>query len=52
VIDIVFIHRRVLKRRAVRDYICTYVRGDSMEPVLRDGDAVIGRVVGVWQTLA
>jgi phage repressor protein C with HTH and peptisase S24 domain len=111
VIDIVFIHRRALMRRSVRDYICTYVRGDSMEPVLRDGaivcidtkarpeggrvprdsiwavrkddgavvkriqlqddrillisenprydietvpdgDAVIGRVVGVWQALA
>ncbi len=40
VIDIVFIHRRALKRRSVRDYICTYVKGDSMAPVLRDGAIV------------
>jgi phage repressor protein C with HTH and peptisase S24 domain len=40
VIDIVFIHRRALKRRSVRDYICTYVRGDSMSPTLRDGAIV------------
>ncbi|MBI5575520.1 MAG: helix-turn-helix domain-containing protein [Deltaproteobacteria bacterium] len=40
VIDIVFIHRRALKRRSVRDYICTYVKGDSMSPVLRDGAIV------------
>ena len=40
VIDIVFIHRRAIKRRNVRDYICTYVKGDSMSPVLRDGAIV------------
>jgi repressor LexA len=40
VIDIVFIHRRALKRRSVRDYICTYVKGDSMSPTLRDGAIV------------
>ena len=40
VIDIVFIHRRALKRRSARDYICTFVKGDSMSPVLRDGAIV------------
>ena len=40
VIDIVFIHRRALKRRSVRDYICTFVKGDSMSPILRDGAIV------------
>ncbi len=40
VIDIVFIHRGALKRRSVRDYICTIVKGDSMSPVLRDGAIV------------
>jgi len=40
VIDIVFVHRRALKRRSVRDYICTFVKGDSMSPVLRDGAIV------------
>jgi phage repressor protein C with HTH and peptisase S24 domain len=40
VVDIVFIHRRALKRRTVRDYLCTYVKGDSMFPVLRDGAIV------------
>lgn len=40
VVDIVFIHRRALKRRTVRNYLCTYVKGDSMSPVLRDGAIV------------
>jgi SOS-response transcriptional repressor LexA len=40
VIDIVFIHRRALRRRSVRDYICTFVKGDSMSPILRDGAIV------------
>lgn len=40
VVDIVFIHRRALKRRSVRDYICTFVKGDSMAPTLRDGAIV------------
>lgn len=40
VIDLVFIHRRALRRRSVQGYICTYVKGDSMHPVLRDGAIV------------
>jgi phage repressor protein C with HTH and peptisase S24 domain len=40
VIDIVFLHRRALKRKSVRDYICTFVKGDSMSPLLRDGAIV------------
>jgi phage repressor protein C with HTH and peptisase S24 domain len=40
VIDIVFIHRKALKRRSVRDYLCTFVKGDSMSPILRDGAIV------------
>jgi len=40
VIDIVFLHRRAIKRKSVRDYICTYVKGDSMAPILRDGAIV------------
>jgi SOS-response transcriptional repressor LexA len=40
VVDIVFLHSRALRRRSVRGYICTYVRGDSMLPVLRDGAIV------------
>ena len=40
VMDIVFIHRRALKRRSARGYICTVVTGDSMAPVIRDGAIV------------
>ena len=38
--DIVFIHRRALKRRSAQGYICTVVTGDSMAPVIRDGAIV------------
>ncbi|MCL5966344.1 MAG: XRE family transcriptional regulator [Deltaproteobacteria bacterium] len=40
VLDIVFIHRRALKRRSAQGYICTVVTGDSMAPVIRDGAIV------------
>lgn len=40
VVDIAFIHSGALRRRSVRGYICTYVKGDSMLPVLRDGAVV------------
>src|SRR4030065_2440295 len=37
VVDIAFIHRRALKRRSTENLICTFLRGDSMFPVIRDG---------------
>lgn len=40
VVDIAFIHRGALKRRSVRNYLCTFVKGDSMSPVLCDGAIV------------
>lgn len=40
IIDVAFIHRRILKKKDPRDLICTFVKGDSMEPVLRDGAIV------------
>lgn len=40
VVDIAFIHSGAIRRRSVRGYICTYVKGDSMLPVLRDGAIV------------
>jgi len=40
VIDIAFIHRRTLRRRNPDNLICTFVEGDSMVPILRDGAIV------------
>jgi len=40
VIDVAFIHRRILKKKDPRNLICTFVKGDSMEPILRDGAIV------------
>jgi len=40
VLDIVFIHRRALKRRSAQGHVCTVVTGDSMSPVIRDGAIV------------
>jgi phage repressor protein C with HTH and peptisase S24 domain len=40
IVDIAYIHRRTLKRKNVQDYLCTFVQGDSMFPVLRDGAIV------------
>jgi phage repressor protein C with HTH and peptisase S24 domain len=40
IVDIAYIHRRTLKRKNVRDYLCTFVKGDSMHPVIRDGAIV------------
>lgn len=40
VVDIAFIHRRTLKKKNPRDLICTFVKGDSMEPILRNGAIV------------
>jgi repressor LexA len=40
VVDIAFIHRRTLRRRSPDNLICTYVKGDSMFPILRDGAIV------------
>jgi len=37
VIDIAFIHRRTLRRKSPDNLICTFVEGDSMLPILRDG---------------
>jgi SOS-response transcriptional repressor LexA len=38
--DIAFIHRRALRRRSTENLICTFIRGDSMFPVIRDGAIV------------
>lgn len=40
VVDIAFIHRRSLRKKNPRNLICTFVKGDSMEPALRDGAIV------------
>lgn len=40
VVDIAFIHRHDLKRRSTENLICTFVRGDSMFPVIGDGAIV------------
>lgn len=40
VVDVAFIHRRVLKRRSADNLLCTFVQGDSMYPVIRDGAIV------------
>ncbi len=40
VVDIAFIHRRALHKKNPRDLICTFVKGDSMSPILHDGAIV------------
>ena len=40
VVDVAFIHRRALKRRSAENLLCTFVQGDSMHPVIRDGAIV------------
>jgi len=40
VIDMAFIHRRTLRRKNPDNLICTFVEGDSMLPILRDGAIV------------
>jgi phage repressor protein C with HTH and peptisase S24 domain len=40
IIDVAFVHRRILKKKDPRNLICTFVKGNSMEPILRDGAIV------------
>src|SRR4030066_299381 len=40
IMDIAIIHRRALKRRNEAGLVCTFVKGDSMEPIFRDGAVV------------
>ena len=40
VIDVAFIHRRAIKKKNPQDLLCTFVAGDSMEPILRHGAIV------------
>lgn len=38
--DVALIHRSALKRKTARGLVCTFVRGDSMIPILREGAIV------------
>ena len=40
IVDIAIIHRHALKRRNEAGLVCTFVKGDSMEPIFRDGAVV------------
>src|SRR5574341_1489717 len=40
VLDIVFLHRRALRRGSAQGYLCMVVKGDSMAPAIRDGAIV------------
>ncbi len=40
IVDTALIHRHALHKKDPRGLVCTFVKGDSMEPVLRDGAVV------------